>query len=272
MSHSVRLVLQRNVRQIVNRVQCARRVPIEPSELRIKVGLRLTLSGDEFETFAQRSIRRQTGDQDLGELATRDDPVAGVAGMPAIALEQYESMFVWLVVVEPARSHDRVRQTAGAYEPLTAALPIVGLRLAVVVALTVGDADGGHQRDAHRPPVQRGEHASDSPVVDPLRSGLAAAVRAVCEDDCIHAIDRGSQRVRTCEVTDDHLRIGKQFACFSGIAREGTYGVALPDGLLHDETPDAAGGTDNEHGHTLVTHPGTTSSIAVLSRRSSVRF
>src|SRR5215210_3319100 len=74
----------------------------------------------------------------------------------------------------------RVRQPAAAHEPLTAALPIVGLRLAVVVALTVGDADGGHQRDAHRPAAQRGEYAPDSTVVDPLRSGLAA-VRAVRE-------------------------------------------------------------------------------------------
>jgi hypothetical protein len=54
-----------------------------------------------------------------------------------------------------------------------------------------------------------------------------------------------SQRVRTCEVTDDHLRIEKQCACFSGIAREGPYGAAFPDGRLHDKTPDAAGGTDN---------------------------
>ena len=42
-------------------------------------------------------------------------------------------MLVWLVVIEPARSHDRVRQPAGAHEPLAATLPVVSLRLPVVV-------------------------------------------------------------------------------------------------------------------------------------------
>jgi hypothetical protein len=36
---------------------CARRVCIEPIELRIKVVLRRAFGGDEFEAFAQRSIR-----------------------------------------------------------------------------------------------------------------------------------------------------------------------------------------------------------------------
>lgn len=140
-------------------------------------------------------------------------------------------------------------------------LPVVGLRPAVVVALTVGHADGGHQRDAHRP-AQRGKHAANAPVVDPLRSGLAAAVRAVREDDRVHAIDRGSQRVGTCEITHDHLHIGERSACFVGIAGKGPYSVALPNGLRDDETPDAAGGSNNQHGHTLITHAGITSSMA----------
>lgn len=62
------------------------------------------LGGDQFEAFAQRPIRRQAGDQDLGELATRDDAVAGIAGVAAIPLKEYESMLVWRVVVKPARS------------------------------------------------------------------------------------------------------------------------------------------------------------------------
>ena len=109
-SHPLRLLLQRHVRQVVNRVQRAWRVRIEPSELRIKVVLRLASGGDEFEAFAQRPIRCQAGDQDLGDLATRDDAVTGVADVAPIPLQEHESMLVWLVVIEPAGSHDRVRQ------------------------------------------------------------------------------------------------------------------------------------------------------------------
>ena len=69
--HSLWLFLQRHVRQIVNRVDRARLVRIEPSELRIEVVLRRALGGDEFEALAQRRIRRKAGDQNLGELATR---------------------------------------------------------------------------------------------------------------------------------------------------------------------------------------------------------
>jgi hypothetical protein len=146
--------------------------------------------------------------------------------------------------------------------PLAAALPVVGFRPAVVVTLTVGHADGGHQYDAHRPAAQGGEDVSDSPVIDALRAPLAAAVRAVREDNRVHAVDRGGQCVGACEVAADDLRVGKQSACFSGIAGEGPYGVALPDCFRHDETPDAASGTDHEYGHAWVAHAGTTSSIA----------
>ena len=113
MSHSVRLVLQRHVRQIVNRVQCAGQVPIEPSELRIKVGLCGALSGDQFEAFAYGAIRCEARDQHLGELAARNDAVTGVAGLAPIPLQEHESMLVWLVVVEPAGPHDRVRDLSG---------------------------------------------------------------------------------------------------------------------------------------------------------------
>ena len=134
--------------------------------------MRRALGGDEFEAFAQRLVRRQAGDQDLGDLAARDDPVTGIAGMTAIALEEHKPMLVWLVVVEPAGSHDRVRQSAGAHQPLAASLPVVRLGPAVVVALTVGHADGGHQGDAYRSAAQRGEHVADAAVVDALAPAL----------------------------------------------------------------------------------------------------
>lgn len=49
-----------------------------------------------FEAVAQRPVRGQAGDQDLSELATRDDSVAGVAGVAAIPLQKHEPMLVWL--------------------------------------------------------------------------------------------------------------------------------------------------------------------------------
>ena len=49
-----------------------------------------------FEAFAQRPVRGQAGDQDLSELAARDDSVAGVAGVAAIPLQKHELMLVWL--------------------------------------------------------------------------------------------------------------------------------------------------------------------------------
>ena len=102
--HSLRLALERHVRGVADGVQGARRVRIESSELATEVVVRLASGGDEFETLAQRAVRGQARDQDLGDLATLDNSVAGIAGMAAIALEEYESMFVRFVVVEPALS------------------------------------------------------------------------------------------------------------------------------------------------------------------------
>jgi hypothetical protein len=95
-SHPVRLLRQWHVRQVVDRVERARRVCIEPRELGVEVVWRRALGGDEFEAFAQRPVRGQAGDQDLSELATRDDSVAGVAGVAAIPLQKHEPMLVWL--------------------------------------------------------------------------------------------------------------------------------------------------------------------------------
>ena len=64
------------------------------------------------------------------------------------------------------------------------------------------------------------------------------------------------KRVGTCEVADDHLHIREQSAGFSRIADERPDGVPLPDCLLDDETSDAAGGTDDEHGQLLMAHAG----------------
>ena len=57
-------------------------------------------------------------DQDLGDLPSRDDTVAGIPGMACITLEKDEPVLVRTVVVEPAWSHDRVRQPACPQQPL----------------------------------------------------------------------------------------------------------------------------------------------------------
>jgi hypothetical protein len=72
----------------------------------------------------------------------------------------------------------------------------------------VGHADGGHQCDACGSAAERGEHIPYASVVDALSPGFTASVGAVREDDRVHAIDGGRQRIGTCQVADDHLDIG----------------------------------------------------------------
>jgi hypothetical protein len=56
----------------------------------------------ELEGLAQRLVRVEAADQDLGDLASRDDTVAGIAGLAAVTLEEDEPVLVRTVVVEPA--------------------------------------------------------------------------------------------------------------------------------------------------------------------------
>lgn len=78
----------------MDRIQRAGRVRIEPAELGIKVVLRVATGGDEFEALAPRPVGRQAGNQDLRDLAARDDPVAGITSLTAIPLKEDESMLV----------------------------------------------------------------------------------------------------------------------------------------------------------------------------------
>jgi hypothetical protein len=50
--------------------------------------------------------------------------------------------------------------------------------------------------------------------------------------------------------------------CSPKIAGEDAHSVVLPDRLLDDQTPDAAGGSDDEHGHAWGDRAETISSIA----------
>jgi len=79
----------------------------------------------------------------------------------------------------------------------------VGLGLAVVVAVAVRHADRRHARDSGVPTAQRGQHVPEAAVVDALRSGLAATVGAMPEDDGLDAIDGGAERLWMRQIGDD---------------------------------------------------------------------
>jgi len=80
----------------------------EKSEQRVEIFLDWAGGGDEFEVFAHRLIRREAGDQDLGDLAPRDDAVAGISGLVYVALQQDEPVLVRTFIVEPAGPDDFV--------------------------------------------------------------------------------------------------------------------------------------------------------------------
>ena len=89
--------------------------------------------------------------KNLGDLAACDHTIAGIARLARIALQENQLVLVWTVVIEPAGTHNRVRQAAGAHQPFSTALPIVGLCCLVVVTYAIGDSDSRHQGDPCRP-------------------------------------------------------------------------------------------------------------------------
>jgi hypothetical protein len=92
----------------VHAVQRALGIRVERSEQRVEIFLGRAGDGDEFEIFAHRSIRREAGDQDLGDLAPRNDAVAEISGMAFGAPQQDKPVLVRTVIVEPAGPEDFV--------------------------------------------------------------------------------------------------------------------------------------------------------------------
>ena len=107
---TLRLVRKWHVRQVPYSIGRALRVRIEASEQSVEVAGRRTGLGDKFERLARCLVGAEAVDQHLCDLAARDDPVAGIAGVPPVALQKDEPVLVRSVVVEPAGTHDRVRQ------------------------------------------------------------------------------------------------------------------------------------------------------------------
>src|SRR5271165_1430641 len=211
-TNPLRLVLKRHVRHVANAIQGALRVSIQRGEHRIEVLLSWTGCRDELEGLAQSLIRAEAADQNLSDLRARNDTIAGVARLACIALQEDRSVLVWLVVVEPAGSHNRVRQSAGAHQSLGTPLPVVSLGGLVVFARAVCDSDGGHQRNAHSPRAQRAQDIANTSVIDVLSPNFSCAVRAKSEHDRINALDCASQRTEFGNVAYDHLRFGRKLA------------------------------------------------------------
>src|SRR5208283_76680 len=254
MTYPVRLVLQRLVRHVAHAVQGALRVRIERGEQRVEVIRCWPGSRDQLEGLAQGVIGAEAADQDIGDLASRNYAIARIACLACIALQEDKPVLVRTVVIEPAGTHDRVRQSAGTNQPFRAPLPVVGLGGAVVRASAIGDSDGGHQRDARCPRTQRSKDVAHSAVIDALSPHLSGSVRAECEHDGVDTVHRLGKRIGAGDVTEDHLRFAGKLTSLVRGAHQGTHGMALPQRLLDDEAPDASGGANDQYSHSWIGH------------------
>ncbi len=168
--------------------------------------------------------------------------------MASVALEEVQLVLVGGVVVEPARSHDRVVRSARPQEPFGASFPVVGLGGSVVLPFAVGDADRRHQGDPDATSAESGEHIADALVVDRLRPGGALSVRTEGEHDRLDAFDRCAEGLRPGHVSHDELGRCREHRSALAAADEGANVVSGGQRLDHDVASDAAGGADDEHG------------------------
>jgi hypothetical protein len=135
-------------------------------------------------------------------------------------LQHDELLLVGIVVVEPAGTHDRVRQAAGAHEPLAAPLPVVS-------GGVLGNADRGHQRDPRLTGSEGTEHVADRAVVD-LLGGVGPAVRAVGEHDPVYALDSLGEGALLGQVAGDYLGAGRQRAGPAGVTDQRAFAPVDP--------------------------------------------
>src|SRR5271156_5521993 len=103
-------------------------------------------------------------------------------------------MFVGFVVVEPARTHDRVRQSARTNQSLRTSFPIVRFRGAIVGTGAIGDSDGSHERDTRCSRTKRRKDVAYAAIVDRLSPHFYSPVRAEREHYGIDTVDRSGQR------------------------------------------------------------------------------
>jgi hypothetical protein len=123
--------VQRQVLLVPDPVHAAAAIAVKAREQGIEGRLLGSVFCNEFKRGVGSAVRRQTVDEDAGDLVSGDDPVGGVSGVAGVALKQGDLELVVVVVVEPARSHDCVGVTVGADEAFAAAFPVVVLARAV---------------------------------------------------------------------------------------------------------------------------------------------
>jgi hypothetical protein len=91
--HSLGLFITRHVGYVPHSIERAFRVRIEPSEQRVEVVRRWTGFSDKLERLARGLLGAEAVDQ--CDLAARYDPVAGIAGVPPVALQKDEPVRCW---------------------------------------------------------------------------------------------------------------------------------------------------------------------------------
>ena len=135
-SYPTLLLLEREVRVVVDAVECACGVGVEGGEVGAEVVLLGAALGDELEGAAVGTVVGEAVDEDPGDLVPGDDAIGRVACLVGVTLAHDDLQLVGIVVVEPSGPDDRVTVAAGPDEALASALPL-GAGVPDTVAPTV---------------------------------------------------------------------------------------------------------------------------------------
>ena len=73
------------------------------------------------------------------------------------------------------------------------------------------------------------------------------------EHDCVYAVHRTFKGLGARDITNNGLRLAGKLTRLRLASHERTYGMPLPDGFLHHQAADAAGGSNHKYGHDAVT-------------------
>jgi hypothetical protein len=114
-TYLLRFVCQWHVFDVLRAVERPGPIGLQRSKEGVEVLRGPSTFSDELKRFADGCVRAQASNQDLSDLAPRHGTVTGIAGPPRVTLQQHESEFSGLVVIEPSGPHDRVQMTAGPY-------------------------------------------------------------------------------------------------------------------------------------------------------------
>ena len=145
------------------------------------------LLGDKLQRFVVGFVAAQRRHQYARNLCACDCAVFGTCVTMRVTLQEYESLLVGIVVVEPAGAHDGVFVAAGAHQTFGTSFPVVRLIITVVFRIHVGHADRRHQGDAHLTPIQGEQGIAHRAVID-LFDHRRTVVRTHGEYDAIDAV------------------------------------------------------------------------------------